>query len=81
MSNNAARDHEMLYLVTLRNDLAESLLRTWLKTSPHNKASVDGNRLKIFDHHTWHRFRVTWPHSFDQVAVWDAWNRRHLYLI
>ncbi len=81
MSNFLVKDNDLLYLVTVRNETAESLLKTWVKTSPHNKASVEGNKLKIFDHHTWQRFRITWPHSFDHIAVWDAWNRRHLYII
>jgi hypothetical protein len=64
--------------VTLRESAAESKLKTWLKSSPHNNARVDGNRLQIYDDNTWHRFRITWTHGVTQITVWDTWNRRHI---
>ena len=72
---------EPLYIIVVRDNAAENKLKTWAQSSPHNRASVDGNRLRIFDHHTWHRFRVTWIHGFNQLSVWDSWNRRHVDIV
>ena len=74
-------EHGALYVITLRDQTAEPKLRAWIKTSPHNQAAVDGNRLRVFDQHTWHRFFMTWQHGFEQLVVWDTWNRRHVDLV
>jgi hypothetical protein len=25
-------------------------------------------------------FQMTWSHGYDNVTVWDAWNKRHIDL-
>jgi hypothetical protein len=74
-------EHDALYVITLRDNKAEIKLRAWVKTSQHNLAEVDGHRLRLFDHNTWSRFFMTWQYGFEQLTVWDNWNRRHIDVV
>ena len=80
MSITNFRTAEPLYIVILRNQQAESLLRSWIKEHRVEHANVNGNRLMLHHQGAFDRFILTWSHNWDLVTVWDAWNRRHIYI-
>jgi hypothetical protein len=41
---------------------------------------VQNNRLMLHDHQAFERFRITWTHSLEHLAIWDTWAKRHIYL-
>lgn len=73
------RASEPLYLVIVREKNAEHLLKTWAKTS-NCQVSIESNRMKIFDQRSLSVFQMTWTHGYDNVAIWDTWNKRHIDL-
>jgi len=78
ISNHRAA--EPLYIVILRNQQAESLLKTWIKENKIEHVNVNGNRLMIHHQNAFDRFLISWGHNWDLVTVWDTWNRRHIYV-
>ena len=80
MSTINTRTVEPLYIVILRNQQAESLLRNWVRENKIEHTSVNGNRLMIHHQNAFDRFLLTWHHNWESVTVWDVWNRRHIYL-
>ena len=80
MSLPSYRAVEPLYVVILRNQQAENLLRTWVRENKIEHATVNGNRLMIHHQGVFDRFLITWNHAWDLVTVWDTWNRRHIYI-
>ena len=80
MATINTRTVEPLYIVILRNQQAESLLKNWVRDNKVEHTSVNGNRLMIHHQNAFDRFMLTWTHNWDLVTVWDAWNRRHIYL-
>lgn len=79
MSTLNTRAVEPLYIVILRNQQAESLLRNWVRDNKIEHTTVNGNRLMIHHQNAFDRFLITWTHNWDLVTVWDTWNRRHIY--
>lgn len=73
------RATEALYLVIVRDKTAEDMLKTWARSS-NVQVTIEGNKMKVFEHRTINLFYVNWPHGWDNVTVWDCWNRRHIYL-
>lgn len=73
------RASEPLYLVIVREKNAEHLLKTWAKTS-NCQVSIESNRMKIFEQRSLSVFQMTWTHGYDNVAIWDTWNKRHIDL-
>ena len=73
------RASEPLYLVIVREKNAEQLLKTWAKTS-NCQVSIESNRMKIFEQRSLSVFQMTWTHGYENVAIWDTWNKRHLDL-
>jgi len=73
------RASEPLYIVMVREDNAERLLRQWAQ---HNQCQVtiEGNRMKLFEQRSLSRFYMDWAHSWQNVLIWDCWNKRHIYL-
>lgn len=71
------RSPEPLYIVILRSDDAEARLRDWARQH-RVQAHFDGNRMKLFEINHLTSFQITWAHGWDQVQIWDCWNRRHL---
>ena len=71
------RASEPLYLVIVREKNAEQLLRTWAKTS-NCQVSIESNRMKIFEQRSLSLFQMTWTHGYENVAIWDTWNKRHI---
>jgi hypothetical protein len=80
MSITSFRTAEPLYIVILRNQQAENLLKSWIKEHRVEHANVNGNRLMLHHRAAFDRFILTWNHDWDLVTVWDAWNRRHIYI-
>lgn len=73
------RASEPLYLVIVREKNAEQLLKTWAKAA-NCQVSIESNRMKIFEQRSLSVFRMTWTHGYENVAIWDAWNKRHIDL-
>lgn len=73
------RANEALYVIIVREKNAEQLLKSWAK-SANCQVQVENNRMKIFDHRSLSMFQMTWTHGYDNVTVWDAWNKRHIDL-
>ena len=80
MSLPSYRAAEPLYVVILRNQQAENLLRTWVRENKVDHAVVTGNKMMIHHQSTFDRFLISWNHSWDSITVWDTWNRRHIYI-
>lgn len=80
MSITNFRAAEPLYIVILRNQQAENLLKTWIREHKIEHANVTGNKMMIHHQNTFERFILSWSHSWDLVTVWDTWNRRHIYM-
>ena len=74
------RAAEPLYIISLRNQQAESLLKSWIKEFKIEHASVNGNKMMLHCQYAFDRFLITWNHSWDSISVWDTWNRRPVYL-
>jgi hypothetical protein len=36
--------------------------------------------MTLHHQHAFDRLITSWSHSWDQLTVWDTWNRRHIYL-
>jgi hypothetical protein len=80
MSLLNVRSAEPLYIVILRDNQAENILKSWVKTNRIEHATVTGNRMSLHHQHAFDRLLTSWTHSWDQLTVWDTWNRRHIYL-
>lgn len=80
MSILNVRAVEPLYIVILRNQQAESLLKSWVRENRIEHASVTGNRMMLHHQQAFENFRLTWEHDWNSVTVWDTWNRRHIYV-
>lgn len=79
MTIGSYRSHEPLYLVIVRHDDARRMLTSWAK-SHNQQVHIDANRMKIYEHRALHQFLVSWPHAWDNIMVWDVWNKRHVEL-
>lgn len=71
------RAQEALYIVILRDKNAEQLLKQWAKDS-NVQATVENNRMKIFEQRGLSVFHLNWSHGWDNVTIWDCWNKRHI---
>lgn len=78
MSLTNIRSSEPLFIVMIRSSTAEDQLRSWAK-SQQVTVMIESNRMKIFDQNALSVFQVSWPHAWDQVTIWDCWNKRHIY--
>jgi hypothetical protein len=72
------RAAEPLYIVIVREKNAEQQLRTWAKTS-NVQVTIETNRMKIFEHRTLSHFQMNWSGDWQQVTIWDCWNKRHIH--
>ena len=73
------RASEPLYIVIVRDKDAEQQLRAWAKTAGA-QVTIESNRMKIFEQRSLSLFQMSWSHGYDNVTVWDAWNKRHIDL-
>lgn len=80
MSITNVRTVEPLYIVIVRNQQAENLLKSWVKDNRIEHTQVTGNRMMIHHRNAFDQFCLTWNHNWDLVTVWDTWQRRHIYL-
>jgi hypothetical protein len=77
MSISNFRAQEALYIVILRDKNAEQLLKQWAKDS-NVQVSIENNRMKIFEQRGLSVFHLNWSHEWDNVTIWDCWNKRHI---
>jgi hypothetical protein len=80
MSLTNTRMVEPLYIVILRNQQAETLLKNWVRDNRVEHTSITGNKMMIHHRNAFDQFMLTWSHSWELVTVWDTWNRRHIYI-
>lgn len=71
------RSTEALYIVIVRDRNAEQQLKDWAKSTKAS-VSVEGNRMKIFEPRALSLFQLGWIHNWDNVTIWDCWNKRHI---
>jgi hypothetical protein len=62
----------------VRENNAERLLRQWAQSS-QSQVTVEGNRMKIFEQRSYNLFQMQWPHNWENVVIWDCWNKRHIH--
>lgn len=74
------RAAEPLYIIILRAQQAESLLRSWVREHRIEHVNVAGNRMMVHHQQALENFKLTWNHDWDLVTVWDTWNKRHVYM-
>ena len=77
MSISNFRAAEALFIVIVRDKNAEQFLKHWAK-SANVSVTIDANRMKIFESHSLSLFRIQWEHDWDNVSIWDCWQRRHI---
>lgn len=77
MSTSNYRAAEALYIIIVRDKNAEQLLKQWAK-SANVQVSIDANRMKVFEQRSLSLFQIQWPHDWEQVTIWDCWNKRHI---
>ena len=77
MSIKNYRSSEALYLVIVRDKNAEQLLRDWAREQ-NVQVSVESNRMKLFEQRGLTLFQMNWAHSWNNVTIWDCWNKRHI---
>lgn len=80
MTINNFRASEALYVIIVREKNAEQMLRDWARGA-NAQVVIETNRMKIFEQRSLSLFQMQWSHGFDNVTIWDAWNKRHIDLI
>jgi hypothetical protein len=71
------RSHEPLYIIMVREPNAEKMLKQWAQDS-QSQVTIDGNRMKIFEQRSYNLFHMRWNHGWNNVVIWDCWNKRHI---
>lgn len=77
MSTANFRNTEALYLIIVKEKNAEQLLRDWARENS-SPAVIENNRMRLFESRSLTLFQMNWPHSWNNVTIWDYWNRRHI---
>jgi hypothetical protein len=77
MSITNYRASEPLYFIIIREKIAEQALKVWAKTA-NVQVQIDTNRMKLFDQRTLNLFQLNWSGAWDNVTIWDCWNKRHI---
>ena len=72
------RATEPLYIVIVREKNAEQQLRAWARTA-NAQVTIETNRMKIFESRTLSHFQMNWSGDWQQVTIWDCWNKRHIH--
>jgi hypothetical protein len=67
-----------MFIIILRSPQAKNLFSAWINNNKSAWARIDDGRMHIMDHNTLNLFMVTWKHNWDDVTIWDTWNRRHI---
>lgn len=71
------RASEALFIVIIRENLAEQKLRSWAESN-NAKVTIESNRMKIYEHHSLNLFQISWKYDWKYVTIWDCWNKRHV---
>ena len=71
------RATEALYIVIVRDRDAERMLREWARTN-NIQVTIENNRMRLFEDRSLNLFNVTWSHDWNNVLIWDTWNKRHI---
>ena len=79
MSISNFRALEPWYIVILRDRNSEHLLKEWARLA-NAQVIIENNKMKLYEERSFVLFQLKWPGTFDDVTVWDCWNRRHIYL-
>lgn len=69
---------EPLFIIVMRDNNAHNILQKWVKENGI-PATVDGNRMKFFETRSLSMFQAKWSGSWDDILIWDCWNKRHVY--
>jgi hypothetical protein len=68
-------------MIIVRNiENSEQLLKKWIQTNRVENTNVAGSKLFVHDQRAFDLFLVSWTHGWDNIVIWDAWNRRHIYI-
>ncbi len=78
MTISSFRSSEPLFVIIVRQDGAERLLRSWAKLN-HLQVTIEGNRMRLFEQRALDLFHMNWEHGWQNVMVWDCWNKRHIW--
>ena len=73
------RASEALYVIIVREKNAEQMLKAWTR-SANAQVSIESNRMRIFEQRSLSLFQMQWKHGYENVTIWDAWNKRHIDL-
>ena len=71
------RASEPMYIVIVRDKNAEQQLKTWAREA-NCQVTIESNRMKIFEHRSLSMFQMSWSQGWDNVVIWDTWNKRHI---
>ena len=71
------RATEALYIVIVRDRDAERMLREWARAN-NTQVTIENNRMRLFEDRSLNLFNVTWAHDWNNVMIWDTWNKRHI---
>jgi len=63
--------------VIVRDRDAERLLRDWARAN-NQQVAIENNRMRLFEDRSLNLFTVTWTHNWNNVLIWDTWNKRHI---
>ena len=80
MTISTIRHGEPLYVVIFRDPRASTLFKSWIADNRVQHAQVQDNKMNLFDYHSINLFMVTWA-NWENIVIWDAWNRRHIHQI
>ena len=69
-----------MYIVIVRDKNAEQQLKTWAREA-NCQVTIESNRMKIFEHRSLSMLQMSWSHSWDNVTIWDTWNKRHIDIV
>jgi hypothetical protein len=72
------RASEPMYIVIVRDKNAEQQLKTWAREA-NCQVTIESNRMKIFEHRSLSMLQMSWSHGWDNVTIWDTWNKRHIH--
>ena len=74
------RAAEPLYIVIVRDHDAEKKLKIWAREA-NCQVTIESNRMKIFEQRSLSMLQMSWSHGWDNVTIWDTWNKRHIEII
>ena len=79
MSAPSSRQGDALYIIIIRDSQANTLLKNWANKN-RQEVQLANNKMSLYTQNSLSIFQVTWNNDWDNVTIWDTWNRRHIYL-